>query len=128
MPAVKPRVTKMNALARLTTRYDRGSGRTEVLFDDHCIGSIVHYGKYVGTSRSRVKTVYGSRIYGSAEFGAYDIEEEAGSQRALLNKIATAVARGFRDGSIKWQGPKVEPLQIEEPSTTLEEPISPTVK
>jgi len=118
----------MNALERLTTQYNRGSGSTDVLFDGHRIGSIVHYGKYVGTSRSRVKTVYGSRIYGTAEFGAFDIEEEAGSQRALMNKIAAAVARGFRDGSIIWQGPKVESLQVEEPATTLEEPISPAFK
>jgi hypothetical protein len=122
MPKAKPSFTRANVRARLKTRYVSGSGRTEVLFDDdHVIGSIVSYGKFVGGS-SRVKSVYGSRIYGTREFGSLKIEEEGASKNSVLDKVAAGIAKAFKDGSIVWKGDaRYEP-------TVVNAPPAPTVK
>lgn len=99
MSDTKAKMTKSEFRDRLTTRYECG-GRTLVMLDEDCIGSIVEYGKRVGMSRSRVRTVYGSRVYGSPRLGSVRIEEEAGSRQVLLDKVAAALARSFKEGKI----------------------------
>lgn len=117
MSGTEAKITKADVLERLDRKYVKESGRTEVRFDGHCIGGIVQFGRHVGLSRSRVKTVFASRIYGSKEFGLLKIEEEAASTRSLMDKVAAALARKFKDGSIAWPRESVvEASADDEPS------------
>ena len=87
-------ISKSRVLEKLSTRHDRGE--TRVVYDGVDIGKIVRYGKAAGFSRARVKTVYGSRIYGKVGDVSVRIEEEAGSARPLLDKVAAAIAKKLK--------------------------------
>jgi hypothetical protein len=110
MSSGKPKYTRTDAMMLLKTKYQKESGRTLILFDDHPIGNLVHFGRYVGASRSRTRTVYASRIYGTSQFGSVQIEVEGPSTYSVMNKVAIAVAKASREGKVIWQGKQPEPL------------------
>jgi len=87
------KITKASVAERLTTT---GFRPMDVFYDGEKIGSIVSYGKSA-RGQSRARTVYGSRIYGNDVIGAVRIEEEAASVRALMDKIAGALARQLKE-------------------------------
>lgn len=98
------KLTKAAVRVRLSSEgYSYGS----ILLDGSKIGSFVSYGKG-GRQRGNVcsKTAYGSRI---SRHGL-SIEEEAGSVRVLLDKVAGALAKAVNSGD--WPVPQVEQTDV----------------
>lgn len=103
---MRENITKASVLEKLKIVHE--SGNVKVHYDGSPIGSIVRYGKSVGFSRQKVKSVYGSRIYGKIGDVYLSIEEEAGSPNVVLDKVASAIARKLKAAKTNEQAAQEE--------------------
>lgn len=83
--------TKGSIQEALTVKYNPQTSHQEIFLSGQKIGNMVRHGKRTGLG-NHVATVYASRIYGNG----MKIEEEASTSKALLNKVATELARQLK--------------------------------
>ena len=88
----------INTVAGVRARLKAGPDFRDggIALDGIRIGRWVSYGAGRGQGNVGSRTVYGSRIYRGVS-----IEEEAGSTRVLLDKVARRIAKAMKDGTWK---------------------------
>jgi hypothetical protein len=123
MSDIDAKITKDNVRARLSTKYDRSQG-TFIAFQGEIIGRLVHYGKRVGLAQTATRDVAASRIL----WNGTKIDEEGANGRAVLDKVAGALARAMKARGEKSLAPLSEAAaSLAVPAPEADEPAGPVM-